>query len=140
MEKLIRARSWGGNFLLNIGPAPDGTMRDGYYERCEALASWMAHSKESLIGAGPVKTWENFSNVPITHRDNIWYLHVLPKHKGLIEIEEVPKPLDAKLLHTGAQVQFLYGENKLVLALPENLRRSWNDVIVLRWKVKPDKK
>jgi len=37
-DKLERCRAWGGSFLVNVGPAPDGTMPDDFYERCEALS------------------------------------------------------------------------------------------------------
>lgn len=33
-----KCNQWGGNFLPNIGPAPDGTMPDDFYTLCHALA------------------------------------------------------------------------------------------------------
>jgi alpha-L-fucosidase len=33
-----RCNDWGGNFLANVGPAPDGTMPDDFYQRCRELA------------------------------------------------------------------------------------------------------
>lgn len=36
---LQKCRDWGGNFLANIGPSPDGTMPDDYYELCEQLSN-----------------------------------------------------------------------------------------------------
>ncbi|MBS3800478.1 MAG: alpha-L-fucosidase [Thioalkalivibrio sp.] len=32
-----RCNAWGGNFLPNVGPAPDGTMPEDFYERCQQL-------------------------------------------------------------------------------------------------------
>ncbi len=133
MEKLVTARAWGGNFLLNIGPAPDGTMRPEYYERTVELARWMAHSKKSLIGADPVREWKKFSNVPITQKEKIWYLHVLPDHDGKLVIKDVPKPSKAQLLRTKVPLDYSYEGRKITLTLPDNSRTDLNDVIELYW-------
>lgn len=34
-----KCNTWGGNFLPNIGPAPDGAMPDDFYRLCEKLAA-----------------------------------------------------------------------------------------------------
>jgi alpha-L-fucosidase len=34
-----KCNAWGGNFLPNIGPAPDGTMQDDFYRLCDKLAA-----------------------------------------------------------------------------------------------------
>ena len=133
MKKLVEVRSWGGNFLLNIGPAPDGTMRPEYYERTDELARWMAHSRESLIGAEPVKEWKKFSNVPITQRENLWYVHVLPDHDGEITILDVPKPSKVQLLRTKTPLTFSCEGRKITLTLPDTLRTDLNDVIEIHW-------
>jgi len=56
---------------MNLGPRPDGTMRPEFYRRLEDIAGWMDHSRSSVIGAGAVANWQNFSAVPITRRENI---------------------------------------------------------------------
>ena len=133
MEKLVAARAWGGNFLLNIGPAPDGTMRPEYYERTDELARWMAHSRESLFGTEPVREWKKFSNVPITKKEKIWYLHVLPDHDGAVVIKDVQKPSKVQLLRTKAPLDYSYEGRKITLTLPDNMRMDLNDVIELYW-------
>lgn len=134
LEKLAVIRSWGGNLLLNIGPAPDGTMRPGYYARTSELARWMEHSRESLFGAGPVRNWKQFSPVPITRRENRWYIHVLPKHRGPVELQGVPQPEKAELLRTGKAVTCTWEGSKLSLNLSGDMRTGLDDVIVLTWK------
>ena len=32
-----RCTSWGGNFLVDVGPAPDGSMSDKFYDVCDEL-------------------------------------------------------------------------------------------------------
>jgi len=137
LEKLATIRSWGGNLLLNIGPAPDGTMRPGYYERTAELAKWMAHSRDSLIGAEPMRNWNDYSTVPVTCRRKTWYIHVLPKHRGAIELYAVPEPLEVKLMRDGKFLKYEYAGKRVSVTLPKELRTGLDDVIEVRWEDEP---
>lgn len=139
LEKLVTIRSWGGNLLLNLGPAPDGTMRPGYYERTAELAKWMAHSRDSLIGAGPFRTWNECSTVPVTRRDKTWYLHVLPKHEGAIELYSVPEPESVKLLRDGTLLKYSYEGKRISITLPKEMRTDLDDVVAVVWREEPKK-
>ncbi len=137
MEKLVTIRSWGGNLLLNIGPAPDGTMRPGYYTRTAELARWMVHSRDSLIGAAPLREWTDWSTVPVTRRGNVWYLHVLPGHRGAVELYAVPEPSAVKLLRDGINLKYTYEGRRITVTLPGELRTDLNDVVAVTWNENP---
>lgn len=53
-EELVRMladiASKGGNFLLNVGPTPEGLIPDASVERLKALGKWMAVNGESIHG------------------------------------------------------------------------------------------
>ena len=141
MHRLVTIRAWDGNFLLNIGPAPDGTMKPEYYERTRELAKWMAHSKESLIGARGIRNWKDFSYFPITRRDNIWYIHILPLFwQGVVRLKNIPEPREIKLLRTNETLPYLYEEKQLSIILSiDTFQKKLNDVIVLYWDEEPVK-
>ncbi len=132
LERLVRVRSWGGNFLLNVGPAPDGTMPQGFYERCRESAAWMTHSRESLIGAGP-SPGDDRANVTITTRGLTWYLHVPPNHTGPVELRYVDPPASTVLLRTGETLPCKHDHGTLTIEVPTSLRTKLDDVIALRW-------
>jgi alpha-L-fucosidase len=134
-EMLVKCRKWGGNLLLNVGPRPDGTMPDPFYRNSEELGAWMTHSGESLVGADQTPGDER-SNVPITRRPGVWYLHVLPTHQGPVELWDVPSPRDVKLLRTG-QLISQHGSNPLVLEIPPSARTSLDDVVAVYWSREP---
>lgn len=48
IEKLVDVVSKGGNFLLNIGPAPDGTLAPEAYHRLEGIGKWMQINSEAI--------------------------------------------------------------------------------------------
>ena len=56
IRKLVDIASKGGNFLLNVGPTPEGLIPAPSIERLEAMGHWMAVNRESIYGttASPI--------------------------------------------------------------------------------------
>ncbi len=136
LEQLVRACAGGGNFLLNMGPRPDGTMPPEFYKGCAEMAAWMAHSRESVIGTGPAPQ-EVVSSVPVTRREGVWYLHVLPEHEGPVEMRDIPRPQEIKLLRTGTEIPWQHDGTKLTVAVPGAERAALDDVVAVHWETEP---
>ncbi len=49
----------GGNFLLNIGPGPDGTLDDTAYARLRDLGEWMSVNGPAIYGTRPVAPYKD---------------------------------------------------------------------------------
>jgi alpha-L-fucosidase len=64
IEILIETRAKGGNFLLNIGPHPDGYIPKEQEERMREIAAWMFINQESIYNIRP---WI------VTNEDNLWF-------------------------------------------------------------------
>lgn len=54
IEKLIEIRAKGGNFLLNIGPKPNGEIPIEQEERLREIALWMFVNNEAIKGVRPM--------------------------------------------------------------------------------------
>jgi alpha-L-fucosidase len=56
IRKLADIASKGGNFLLNVGPTPDGLIPEASVERLAGMGKWMAVNSESIYGttASPI--------------------------------------------------------------------------------------
>lgn len=61
---LVRIVSRGGNFLLNVGPGPDGDWDPVVYERMKELGSWMKINGEGIYNSKPMAPYSS---------DNIYY-------------------------------------------------------------------
>ncbi len=64
IEMLIEIRAKGGNFLLNVGPQPDGVIPFEQERRIRELALWMFINGEAIHGVRP---WH------VIREGNIWF-------------------------------------------------------------------
>jgi alpha-L-fucosidase len=131
-ENLVYSRQFGGNFLCNVGPRPDGLMAQQFYVECKLLEAWMQHSKASLIGAGPTPGIEK-SNVPITTGQDVWYLHLLPDFKGTPTLNVSKRPKKVYGMRTGESLTFSRDGDRWNILFPEKQRTTTDDVIVVAW-------
>jgi len=76
IQSLVKMATAGGNYLLNVGPAPDGTIPSVQAERMRLIGAWLAKFGEAIFGtaAGPAFT---DSTLRATRRDRTVYLHLL---------------------------------------------------------------
>lgn len=86
IQRMIDAVSKGGNYLLNIGPRPDGSIDPKSVERFSAIGDWMKLNGESIYGtqAGPFPRlpWGRASGKVIDNGGCRLYLHVFKWPEG----------------------------------------------------------
>lgn len=64
IQLLVKIVSRGGNFLLNIGPGPDGDWDPVAYSRLEEIGKWIAINGEGIYNSKPIAPYST---------DNIYY-------------------------------------------------------------------
>ena len=55
---LVDVVAKGGNFLLNIGPSPNGDFAPEVYERLDDIAEWMKINSEAIYNTRPVEPYK----------------------------------------------------------------------------------
>jgi alpha-L-fucosidase len=139
---LVKAAGNNANFLLNVGPMPNGKIQPEFVERLKEMGKWLDKNGESIYATrgGPVKPqkW----GVTTQSKDGTKiYVHVLdPKadrvllHKSA-EFDPGKYFLGrgkAKLLGGGAvTIEGITAMDELVLAMPEKGRDEIDTIIVL---------
>jgi alpha-L-fucosidase len=75
IRMLVDTASKGGNFLLNVGPTPEGEIPQASVERLAKMGEWMKTNSESIYGtsAGPVQGWKEGRT---TRKGDVVYVHV----------------------------------------------------------------
>ena len=129
VHKLCDIASKGGNFLLNVGPMPNGKIQPEFVERLRGMGEWMKVNGESIYGTrgGPIaaRGWGS-----TTQKAGKVYVHVLDWQDPLLALSGLPKVSRAKALATGAPVELMQVTGGIVLRLPEK-RDPADTVIVL---------
>jgi alpha-L-fucosidase len=97
-----------GNYLLNVGPKPDGTIPEEASAILRRIGQWYRAVKESLEGVRPASHLTLNRNVMLTRRDRTLYVHLNKDPLGdgvkLKPLNVAPK--HATLLNTGRPVDF----------------------------------
>lgn len=132
LAEFVRVRAWGGNYLINMGPRPNGELPEVAYQRMAELADWMGHSGTAVMDTGSQP--ENVSaNVPVTTREKTWFLHALPGMKEPVRVEGIDRPVEVRLLRSGETVPFRYEGKTLTVEIPPGRRSGLVDVVAVRF-------
>ncbi|MFG0247463.1 MAG: alpha-L-fucosidase, partial [Phycisphaeraceae bacterium JB051] len=121
LAELSKVRSWDGNFLPNVGPDGHGELPTAFYHRMDQLAQWMTHSGESVRGTKGCK-WPQDCNVPVTCKDNHYYLHLDWLFLDQVTLKDIDPPVSLIHLRTGTPVDFTYENRTLTFTLDKNLK------------------
>ncbi len=113
IRALIDAASKGGNFLLNVGPTPEGTIQPEFEERLLGIGAWLKVNGDSIYGT----TYGPLQSIPfgrMTAKGKTLYLHVFDMPANNIELDGLPAKVTAvKTLDGNAAVKFTQAGEKL---------------------------
>jgi len=132
IRALVEVASRGGNFLLDVGPRPDGTIQPEFQERLRAIGKWLEVNGDSIYGTtyGPI---QGLSSIRLTATNDTIYVHVFDWPSSSLEINGLkPKVLSAYLLAGGQPLQFRQSEGKLRIETPSRAPDPNVSVICLR--------
>ncbi|HTP33611.1 MAG TPA: alpha-L-fucosidase, partial [Candidatus Acidoferrales bacterium] len=96
------------NYLLNVGPMPDGTIAPRPGAILRRIGKWYASVKESFEGTVPASNLTTNRSVFLTRRDNTIYVHLNKDPiKEAVQLKPMATaPRRATLLNTGKPVEF----------------------------------
>ena len=128
---LVRAAGFGANFLLNVGPMPNGKIQPEFEGRLRAVGQWLAVYGDAIYGTrgGPItpRPWG-----VTTQKDQRVFVHVLDWSDGALLLPALPRPVRAaSLLKDGSPVRFSRTPDGTLLHLPARPAPEVDTVIVL---------
>jgi alpha-L-fucosidase len=127
LHYLIRAAGMDGNFLLNVGPKPDGTIQDEFVTRLREMGAWLAKNGETIYGTrgGPVgpRPWG-----VTTKKGRTVYVHILDWPDKILALPEIPGGVKSARILGGGEVKVGAMRGAVLLDLPEG--RDAVDTIV----------
>lgn len=113
VRALIDAASKGGNFLLNVGPMPDGTIQPEFVERLTGIGDWLRINGDSIYGT----TYGPLQSLPfgkMTAKGKTLYLHVFDMSKDMLELTGLKMKVDSiRVLDGNVPLKFAQSGEKL---------------------------
>ena len=89
IDYLVKASGYGANFLLNIGPMPNGAIQPEFIERLNYMGKWL-----QTFGKSIYKTKGGYMRPQdwgcITQLNNTMYLHVLKNDVNEVQLPQFP--------------------------------------------------
>jgi alpha-L-fucosidase len=136
LKMLARCTSGGGNLLLNIGPAPDGSVPPEAIEPLSAVGKWLEKNGDCAYGrVSRPKSWGIGSGLcALTLKGNKAYLwnSIWPTDGELILGGFVSKVKSARILATGRELNFVQEKHRIFLrGLPPDCRDTLVGVTVI---------
>ena len=127
---LVRVVTGDGNYLLNVGPRPDGSIEPNQVERLKEIGRWMKKYGESIYGTrgGPFRNgeWGGF-----THKENVIYVHVLDWSKMPDFLPAVNRKIKKASCLTGGKVFYRQDKNGLRISVSGQEKKQIDTIIKL---------
>jgi alpha-L-fucosidase len=79
IQMLVQIVSRGGNFLLNVGPSPEGDWHPTAYERLKEIGSWMKINGEAIYGTKPIDPYHETKKAFTTKGKAIYAFYLADK-------------------------------------------------------------
>ena len=119
IQNLVNAAQGEANYLLNIGPMPDGRLRAEEIERLNDIGDWMQVNEKAirksqrceLIGSSQPGVVDLNLQGPWTRQGKTGYWHLF-RYPGTVAtaVRVGTRPVKAKLLATGEELTVAYDE------------------------------
>ncbi|OGV63596.1 MAG: alpha-L-fucosidase [Lentisphaerae bacterium RIFOXYC12_FULL_60_16] len=138
---LVKCSCLGGNFILNVGPQPDGQFPPEFVERTAAIGEWLKVHGEAIYNSEPGDVTEFITYGWQTVKENNLYLIIRfwDNRPTLQLVGLKTKVKRATLLTTGQDLAIKQTDKELVLSgLPPERPTALYPVIRLECAAKPE--
>jgi len=141
IQNLVDCSGSGGNYLLNIGPKADGSIRKEEIARLREIGVWLKKNGKAVYGSE--RTAPGFARSligTVTSSGKNAYLHIFRwPGKTAVFSSIKNKIISAKILADGRDLKFEQQEGRLIITgLPEKPPDKYGTVIALELKGKPE--
>jgi alpha-L-fucosidase len=131
---LVRAAGNDANFLLNVGPMPNGKIQPEFESRLKEMGECLSRYGESIYGTrgGPVtpRPWG-----VTTQKGTTVYLHVLDWPDETLSLPKLPgKVTAARFVKDGSRAAFVEDEAGVRVTIPTGRRDDTDTVLALTYQ------
>lgn len=131
---LIKAAGNNANFLLNVGPMPNGEIQEEHKSRLRTMGKWLQKNGEAIYGTrqGKVTVGEKIVS---TQKGNILYLHILEPTAEEVRIADFDQKIKKiSFFADKTPVDFTLRKGELKFRVPNNKREDLDTIIEITLK------
>ena len=136
IEKLVDIVSKGGNYLLNIGPSPEGEFDSVAYSRLHEIGSWMKTNGEAIYSTRTYDTFKEGDGIRFTKskdgKTKYIFLFDFPDKAITLTKVSAGKTSRIQLLGSSAKIKWAQKGPNLEINLPAQLMSVSDHVWVLK--------
>ncbi len=138
IEKLVDIVSKGGNYLLNIGPGPEGEFDPVAYLRLKEIGEWMKINSEAIYSTRMFSVFGEGEKIRFTQskdgKTRYIFLFDFPENKIVLKKILFAKDQKVQMLGANKYLSWKQTEQGVVITLPAPLKSVSNHVWVLKVK------
>ncbi|MBK5278261.1 MAG: alpha-L-fucosidase [Bacteroidia bacterium] len=134
IQYLVKAAGYGANFLLNVGPMPNGKIQPEHTALLKQIGDWTKIYGETIYGTrgGPLSAREWGV---LTQKGNKIYVHVLNWQDETLTLPKLGKKIiSAKLFVDSTPIKFMENNFGLSLLIPKSKMNDIDTVVELEVK------
>lgn len=138
IEKLVDIVSKGGNFLLNIGPGPDGEFDDTAYARLKQIGRWMKINGNAIYNTVVSSSFGEGDRIRFTQskdgKTKFIFLFDFPKDKVVLNKMSFTKNSNITMMGSSKKIKWTKKGEGVEINVPASMENSMNYVYVLQVK------
>lgn len=134
IQYLVKSAGYSSNFLLNVGPMPNGKIQPEHVELLRQMGEWTNQYGETIFGTrgGPlsIREWG-----VTTQKGNKIYVHILNWQDESLTLPKLGKKVvNARLFIDKSPISFQENDFGLTLRVPKSKMNSIDTVVELEVK------
>ncbi len=141
IHMLVDIASKGGNFLLNVGPRPDGTFTDQEIDRLKQIGDWMKINGDSIYGTTRT-VFRHLDWGRCTRKGSTLYLHVMDwPCNGVLHVPGLKNPVRKAFLLSDpdrSRLEIQREDDDLMVSVGASAPDPVATVVVLEIEGEPD--
>ena len=136
VEKLVDIVSKGGNYLLNIGPGPDGELDPVAYERLKEIGAWMKINGEAIYGTRMFSVFKEGDSIRFTQskdgKTKYIFLFTFPGSRLLLTKMPFGKNATLRMLGSNTKLAWKQTAAGVEISIPAALQAASQHVWVFK--------
>jgi len=136
VEKLVDIVAKGGNYLLNIGPGPDGDFDPVAYDRLKEIGEWMKVNGEAIYGTRMYRVFGEGERIRFTQSKDGGNLNIFffDFPEAPVVLNEIPfhKKMKCSLLGSNLKMKLRKSDQGVEITFPAGAKEQGKYIWVLK--------